>query len=143
MDLLAHILHYFVVVLTSFFIVLHCLYILFHLLYLLPHLFPYLKWWSFTFQCMDEGHVPFHSYLMDIGLKILSWKCHFFRESLSTSLFESISISLCILNGVHLLIFRVCTGKKKWMKKKGNKRMYIVSSSIECIYWSLRLVSLS
>ena len=71
---------------------------------------------------------------MDIGSEILSWEGHFVRESLYMLLFESISISLCVLNGVHLLIFRVCA------KKKGNKCMYIVSFSIECIYWSLRLL---
>ena len=38
----------------------------------------------------------------------------------------------------HLLIFRVCAGKRK--KEEVNKCMYIVSFFIECIYWSLRLL---
>ena len=56
---------------------------------------------------MEDGHVSFHSYLMDIGLEILNWEGHFVRESSCTSLFKSISISLWIFNGVHLLMF-VC-----------------------------------
>ena len=51
---------------------------------------------------MEDGHVSFHSYLMGIGLEILNWEGHFVREGLYTSLFESMSISLCILSEVHL-----------------------------------------
>ena len=107
MDLLTHLLHYFFVVLPSFIIIHHCLYPLFYHLSLSSHFFSCHEWWSFTFQCMEDSHVLFHSYLMDIGLEILSWEGHFVRESSCTSLFKSISISLRIFNGVHLLMF-VC-----------------------------------
>ena len=93
------------------------------------------EWWSFTFQCIEDGHVPFHSYLMDIGSEILSWEDHLVRESSCTSLFESISIPLCILRGVHLLIFRVWGGKKKTNEKKHDddkkEKEKVIS---ECIY---------
>ena len=77
---------------------------------LLSRFFPCLEWWFFTFQCMENSYIPFYSYLMDIGSEILSWECHLVRESLYMSLFESTSISLCILKGAHFLIFRVCAG---------------------------------
>ena len=116
-------------------------YILCSIICLCHHIFLCLGWWFFVFQCVKDSHILFHSYLMDIGSKIFSWEGHFFIKSLYTSLFESISISLCILKRTHLLIFRVCAGKRKKNEKKiGNKRMYTVSSSIECIYWSLRLL---
>ena len=102
-DLLTHLLHYFFVVLPSFFIIPHCLYPL----SLSSRFFLCHEWWPFTFQCMEDSHVLFHSYLMDFGLEILSWEGHFVRESSCTSLFKSISISLRIFNGVHLLMF-VC-----------------------------------
>ena len=122
-DLLAHLLHYFFVVPTSFFIILHCLYLLFHL-YFFHHIFLCLEWWFFIFQCMKDGHILFHSYLMDVGLEILSWEGYLGRESLYTSVFGSVSILLWILNRVRLLIFKVCAGKKKKRKEK-KKKIYI------------------
>ena len=113
MDLLTHLLHYFFVILPSFFIIPLCLYPLFYLLSLSSRFFLCHEWWPFTFQCMEDIHVPFHSYLMDIGSEILSLEGHLVRESSPTSLFKSISISLCIMKGTHLLIFRVCAGKRK------------------------------
>ena len=104
---------FFFVVLPSFFIILIYIYPLFYPLILSSHFFLCHEWWSFTFQCIEDGHVPFHSYLMDIGSEILSWEGHLVRESSCISLLESISIPLCILRGVHLLIFRVWGGKKK------------------------------
>ena len=62
---------------------------------------------------MKDGHILFHSHLMDIVLEFLSWGDHLVRESSSTSLFECVSISLCILSEAHLLIFRVCSSKRK------------------------------
>ena len=95
MDLLTHLLHYFFVVLLSFFIIPLCLYPL----SLSSHFSLCHEWWSFTFQCMDDGHVPFRSYVMDTGLEIFSWEGHLIKESSCTLLFESIFISLCILRG--------------------------------------------
>ena len=92
----------FFVVLSSFLVVPLCLYPLFYHLSLLSRFFPCHEWWSFTFQCMEDGHVPFHSYLMDVGSEILNWEGHFFRESLYTTLFKNIFVSLCILSGAHL-----------------------------------------
>ena len=123
--------------------------IVFHHTSLLYHLFYHLslssrfflchEWWSFTFQCMEDGHVLLHSYLMDIGSEILSWEGHLVRESLPTSLFESISISLCILSGAHLLTFGVCASKKikkqkktKKVKKK-NAFMYVYSAILHWV----------
>ena len=51
---------------------------------------------------MENGHIPLQSYLMNIGSEILSWNDHLVKESSSTSLFESILISLCILSETHL-----------------------------------------
>ena len=117
MDLLTHFLHYYFLLsyhhFSSFLIISHCLYHLFYHLSLSLHFFLCHEWWSFTFQCMEDGHVPFHSYLMDIGSEILSWQGHLVKKSSCTSLFESISISLCILSGVRLLIFKVCASKRK------------------------------
>ena len=48
---------------------------------------------------MDDGHVPFRSYVMDTGLEIFSWEGYLIKESSCTLLFESIFISLCILRG--------------------------------------------
>ena len=62
---------------------------------------------------MEDDHVPFHFYLMGIGLEILSLEGQLVIESSCTSLFESISISLCILSGTHLLIFEVCEKKTR------------------------------
>ena len=145
---------FFFVVLPSFFIILIYIYPLFYPLILSSHFFLCHEWWSFTFQCMENDHIPLPSYLMDISSEILSWESHLVKESLPTSLFESISISLCILRWAHLLIFRVCASKKNEMKKKkrkkekkGNKSMhlcmYTMSFFVECIYWSVRLASLS
>ena len=129
MDLLAHLLHYFFVVPTSFFIILHCLYLLFHL-YFFHHIFLCLEWWSFTFWCREDSHIPLNSYLMDVSLEILNLEGHLVRESSLTSLFESISISLCILREVHLLIFRVCASKRKKMKK--NEKEKVINTCIQC-----------
>ena len=59
---------------------------------------------------------------MDVSLEILNLEGHLVRESSLTSLFESISISLCILREVHLLIFRVCASKRK-KNEKNEKKM--------------------
>ena len=67
----------------------------------------------FSFQCMKDNHIPHHSQFIDIGSEILNWEDHLVRESSSTSLFESISISLCILGITHLLIFKIYIGKRK------------------------------
>ena len=127
-------------VVPSFFIIPFCLYHLFYPLSLSSRFFLCKEWWSFIFQCIEDGHIPLHSYLMDIGSEIFSWEGHFVGESVYMSLFESISISLCILNGARLLIFKVCAS----IKNNNNKHMYVcmytVPSSIECIYWSLRLL---
>ena len=137
-DLLAHLLYNFVIVLTSFLIIPHCLYPSFHLLSLLSRLFLCLDWYIyiyiyiFIFQCIKDSHIPLHSYLVDISLKILSWKGHLIRESSYTSMFESVSILLCILSGAHLLIFRTCTSKKK--KRRISACLYV------CI-WCLSLLS--
>ena len=140
-DLLAHLLHYFFLLSqhhTSLFISSVSSFIFFH------HIFLCHGWWSFTFRCMKDGYILLHSYLMDVSSKILNLEGHLGRESSLTSLFESISISLCILKKVHLLIFRVCAGKRKKKEKKekekSNKHMYTMSSFIKCLYWSLRLL---
>ena len=138
MDLLTHLLHYFFIVLPSFFIIPLCLYPLFYPLSLSSRFFLCHEWWSSTFQCMEDGHVPFHFYLMDIGSAILSWEGYLVKESSCTSLFEGISILLCILKGTHLLIFRVCTGKRK-KKEKENVRMYTMFFFIEYVYWPLKV----
>ena len=100
---------------TSLFISFVSFFIFFHHIFLCP------EWWFFTFWCREDGHIPFHSYLMDISSKILNLEGYLVRESSLTSLFESISISLCILREVHLLIFRVCASKRKKMKTKMKK----------------------
>ena len=136
MDLLTHLLHYFFFCCST--IIFHhtSLFIsLFYPLSLSSHFFLCHKWWSFTFQCMDDRHIPLHSYLMDIGSEILSWEGHLVRESSSTSLFERISISLCILSGARLLIFRVCASKKN---KNKNKCIYVCIQchpSLRLLYW--------
>ena len=73
---------------------------------------------------MEDDHVPFHFYLMGIGLEILSLEGQLVIESSCTSLFESISISLCILSGARLLILenvQVKINKNKKAKKKKRK----------------------
>ena len=111
-----------------FFIIPHCLYHLFYPLSLSSHFFLCHEWWSFTFQWMEDGHVPFHFYLMGIGLEILSLEGQLVIESSCTSLFESISISLCILSGARLLILenvQVKINKKKKAKKKRKEKKNI------------------
>ena len=135
MDLLTHLFHYFLLSYHHFLSYL-INYILCSILCLCNHIFLLChEWWSFTFQCIGDDQVPFHSYFMDIGLETLNWKCHFVRESLYTPLFESICISLCILIWAHLFIFRVCTGKrkKKWKKmKKRKEKKKVISACIQC-----------
>ena len=96
-------------------------YIFCFIFYFFHHIFLCLEWWSFTFWCREDSHIPLNSYLMDVSLEILNLEGHLVRESSLTSLFESISISLCILREVHLLIFRVCASKRKKIKTKMKK----------------------
>ena len=148
MDLLAHLIHYFVIVLRSFFIIPPC-YIFHSIFCLCYHI-------SFHALSDDFSHFnawrtvisPFNSQLMDIGLDILSWEGHLIKESSCKSMFKTVSISLCILSEAHLLIFRACVGKKKKERRKKKKEkkkkrkigtymyvcMYTMSFSIECIY---------
>ena len=103
----------FFVVLPSFLIITHCLYPLFYNFFIYYHV-------SFFATSDDFSHFNAWRTVMSHSTPI-SWTSVrrslvekvLVRESSPTSLFESISISLCILRGVHLLIFRVCAKKKR------------------------------
>ena len=120
MDLLTQFLHY--TSLIIFFI---------HLLSLLSCFFLHLEWYFFTFQCMKD------SCIMDIVLGSLVEKV-----ILSILVFESVFISLCILNGAHFFYIQSMHREKK-EKRKAYVCMYTMSFSIECVYWLLRVVFLS
>ena len=134
MDLLTHLLHYFFIVLPSFFIIPLCLYPLFYPLSLSSRFFLCHEWWSSTFQCMEDGHVPFHFYLMDIG---------------SRSLVEKVILSKRV--HVHhcwrVYPFYYVFSKELiyWyleyaqVKEKKKKCMYTMSFSIEYVYWPLKV----
>ena len=95
MDLLTHFLHY-----TSLII------FRIHLLSLLSCFFLHLEWYFFTFQCMKD------SCIMDIVLGSLVEKV-----ILSILVFESVFISLCILNGAHFFYIQSMRREKKRKKK--------------------------
>ena len=112
-------------------------YIFCFIFYFFHHIFLCLEWWSFTFRCMENDHILLHSYLMDVSSEILNLEGHLVRESSPTSLFESISISLCILREVHLLIFKVCTSKRKKMQwQQQNDRRNDMNKEV---WWKIKV----